>query len=119
MYGTCVNIGYTSRFTTYRQCTKCHILSHSTEKCACPPTYTHCHICGILNHTADQHAQKCAKSHRSIDCDCPIRCFNCVANGKPGEGHLSIDDFCPLKKNMRRELNVADPSYTNPQERLS
>jgi hypothetical protein len=33
-----------------------------------------------------------------------------VAAGKPGEGHLAIDDFCPLKKNMRRELN----QYTNP-----
>jgi hypothetical protein len=36
--------------------------------------------------------------------------------GKSGEGHLSIDDFCPLKKNMCQALNEADP--TNPHRSL-
>jgi hypothetical protein len=115
MYGTRVNVGYATRFTPFRQCAKCHVLSHSTEKCNRLPEYTRCHICGIPNHTADQHAQKCAtKTHRSLYCDCPIRCFNCVAHGKSGEGHLAIDDFCPLKKNMRHQLNQADPSNPHP-----
>ena len=117
MYGARISVAYATRFTPFRQCTKCHVLSHSTEQCQRPPTYTRCHICGIPNHTAEQHAQKCtSKTHRSLLCDCPIRCFNCVASGKTGEGHLSIDEFCPLKKNMRRALNDADP--TNPDRQI-
>jgi hypothetical protein len=115
MYGARVNVGYATRFTPFRQCAKCHVLYHSTEKCNRPPGYTRCHICGIPNHTADDHAQKCkANTHRSLLCDCPIRCFNCVANGKSGEGHLAIDEFCPLKKNKRRMMNQNDPTNTHP-----
>jgi hypothetical protein len=76
---------------------------HTTEECRHPADYIRCHICGIPNHTAKEHANKCAnkKKHSGLLCDCPVQCINCVYHGKPGKGHLAIDDRCPLKKSMR------------------
>jgi hypothetical protein len=103
MFGKRLTVSFTSKFTPFKQCARCHILSHTTEECRCPAEYVRCHICGIPNHTAKEHATKCAnkRKHSGILCDCPIQCINCVYHGKPGKGHLAIDDSCPLKKNMR------------------
>jgi hypothetical protein len=33
MFGAQINVGFASQFTTLHQCAKCHILSHSMERC--------------------------------------------------------------------------------------
>jgi hypothetical protein len=127
MFGQRLTVHFTSRFIPFRQCTRCHDLSHSIEDCKRTPGYSRCHICGRPGHTAWEHAQKCpdAKKHTGLLCDCPIQCFNCVYAGKPGTGHLAIDETCPLKKNMRPAANLPQPAtsqatvssqHTNPTE---
>ena len=112
MFGQRLTVHFTSRFIPFRQCARCHVLSHSTEDCKRAPEYTRCHICGHPGHTAQEHAQKCpdAKKHTGLLCDCPIRCFNCIYAGKPGTGHLATDETCPLKKNMRPVTNLPQPT---------
>ena len=109
-----LNVSFATTFTPFRQCDKCHVLSHSTERCPRPTDYVCCHLCGHPKHTAATYAQNCPNKarHRGLECDCPIKCFNCVYAGKSGEGHLVVDDFCPLKKNMRQEMNehAANPA---------
>jgi hypothetical protein len=103
MFGKQLTVSFTSKFIPFKQCAHCHILSHTTEECKHLTDYIHCHICGIPNHTAKEHATKCMnkKKHSGILCDCPIQCINCAYHGKPGKGHLAIDDSCLLKKCMR------------------
>jgi hypothetical protein len=103
MFGKRLTVSFMSKFIPFRQCTHCHILSHTTEECKCLAKYVRCHICGLPNYTAKEHTNKCSnkKKHSRILCDCPIQCFNCVYHGKPGKGHLAIDDRCPLKKFMQ------------------
>jgi hypothetical protein len=112
MFGQRLTVHFTSRFIPFRQCARCHVLSHSTEDCKRAAKYTRCHICGRPGHTAREHAQKCpdAKKHTGLLCDCPVKCFNCVYAGKPGTGHLAVDETCPLKKNMRPVANPPQPT---------
>jgi hypothetical protein len=103
MFGQRLTVNFATRFIPFRQCARCHVLSHSTEECCRAPGYTRCHICGELRHTAHEHMTKRPnhRKHTSLQCDCPIKCFNCIYAGKPGNGHLAIDKTCPLKRNMR------------------
>jgi hypothetical protein len=45
-------------------------------------------------------------------CDCPIQCFNCVYHNKPGKGHLTINDRCPLKKCMQNMTSTQTTATT-------
>jgi hypothetical protein len=114
MYGQRLTVNFTTRFTPFQQCARCHVLSHSTEDCKQAANYTCCHICRHPRHTAREHAQKCpnTKKHTGLLCDCPVRCFNCVYARKAGTGHLAIDDHCPLKKNMHPIINKPQPTNT-------
>ena len=111
MYGQQLTVHFTFRFTPFRQCAQCHVLSHTMMDCKRAADYTCCHICGRPGHTAQKHAQKCpdTKKHSGLLCNCPIRCFNCVYASKPGAGHLALDETCPLKKNMRPVTNPHSP----------
>ena len=102
MFGKRLTVSFISKFIPFQQCAHCHVLSHMTEECKHLAKYVCCHICGLPNHTTKEYANKCAnkKKHSGILCDCPIQCFNCVYHGKPGKGHLAIDDRCLLKKCM-------------------
>ena len=123
MFGARVNPSFSTRFITFNQCARCHVLSHATEECKRPATLTRCHICGIAKHTAKEHAHHCPnkKKHSSgLYCDCSLKCFNCIYAGKSEEGHLAINNNCPLKKNMQHfktlplNDNNTTPQITNP-----
>ena len=111
MFGDRLTVNFASRFTPFKQCARCHVLTHSTDECRRPKEYIRCHICGQPRHTAKDHATKCpdAKKHTSLLCDCPIKCFNCVYAGKLGTSHIATDDYCPLKKNMRHTSPTPPP----------
>jgi hypothetical protein len=102
MFGSRLTVHFATRFIPFKQCARCHMLSHTTNECHRPADYVHCHICGQPCHTAAEHRTKCPNvcQHRGLLCNCPQKCFNCVYANRPGTGHLAIDESCPLKKNM-------------------
>jgi hypothetical protein len=116
MFGARANPSFGTWFITFKQCSRCHILSHSTEECKHPVNYLCCHICGYTKHTAKDHAHNCPnkKKHSSgLYCNCPLKCINCVYAGKSGNGHLAINDNCPLKKNMQHFRPTPTTTPTN------
>jgi hypothetical protein len=115
MFRARVNPGSGTCFITFKQCTCCHVLSHSTEECKRPANYLCCHICGNAKHSAKDHTHNCLdkRKHSSrLHCNCPLKCINCVYTGKSGEGHITIDDNCPLKKNMHH-FKTPPPANNN------
>jgi hypothetical protein len=102
MFGGRLTVHFATRFIPFKQCTRCHVLSHTTDECRRPADYVCCHICCQPRHTAVEHRTKCPNVHqpRGLLCNCPQKCFNCVYANCLGTGHLAIDESCPLKKNM-------------------
>ena len=104
MYAKCVMIKWALPSYPFRQCGRCHNLTHPTERCARPLTFTHCGICRILGHAVATHSLKCLNraQHKTPLCDCPPKCFNCVRAKLNPLGHWAIDAACPLKKYTNR-----------------
>jgi hypothetical protein len=87
----------------FKQCTRCHTLSHLTECCNRLPSFVHCGKCGLNNHTMAEHSTKCHRQHAMPACDCLPTCFNCSKSGSNpvlGKGHYTTSTDCPLKKHM-------------------
>jgi hypothetical protein len=122
MFGGRLTVHFATCFIPFKQCTRCHMLSHMTDECRHPTDYVRCHICSQPCHTAAEHRTKCPNvcQHRGLLCDCPQKCFNCVYANHPGTGHLTIDESCPLKKNMQhtplssQTPDAVQPSLTTP-----
>jgi hypothetical protein len=98
----------------FKQCTRCHALSHPTEHCNRPPSFVRCGKCGLNNHTTAEHCTKCHRQHAMPACDCPPTCFNCSKSGSNpalGKGHYATSTDCPLKKHMLR-LSGSPPDPT-------
>src|ERR1700730_15622247 len=81
------------------QCSRCHKLRHSNERCLRPATFVRGRICSSP-HSARDHLSLCwtRLSHTTQDrCNCPLKCFNCKDAGKPETGHHAYDHMCPLR----------------------
>jgi hypothetical protein len=102
-YGVRVSVRHATPSYPFRQCTRCHELSHSTERCTRPPTFSRCAACGSSGHTSITHKPNCRRRHSMPGCDCPPWCFNCNRANLTTVGHISMDDSCPLKKHMHRD----------------
>lgn len=61
--------------TPFKQCQRCHLLTHFTAQCNRPADYKRCGICGEEGHTAGNHqSAHCGGKHSTITCSCPRTC---------------------------------------------
>jgi hypothetical protein len=98
----------------FTQCTRCHRLNHTTDKCRLPNTTSVCSHCGSLNHKSAQHKLQCKETHDGPSCSCPPRCFLCRnARKTPSQftGHTALDPSCPLRRYTFTPSGTTD---TNP-----
>jgi len=112
MYAQRVNVRITVNSRPYKQCARCHWLTHTVEQCTRPADFKRCGHCGEVGHLTREHqAMHCRGAHSTITCPCPHKCFNCTRAGKQSAGHSAIDDNCPLKKHLRRDSPTHPPFF--------
>ena len=102
-YGVCVTVRCGIPSYPFRQCSRCHELSHSTEACSRLADVHQCAACGQTGHVLSEHKSNCRQHNASPGCNCALWCFNCNRAKKNPVRHIATDDACPLKKDMRRE----------------
>jgi hypothetical protein len=85
----------------FNQCTRCHQLNHTIDRCRLPSTASVCSHCGSHKHKSAQHKLLCKDVHDGPSCSCPPKCFLCRnARKSPAQfiGHTALDSACPLRR---------------------
>jgi len=86
------------------ECSHCHRLGHTTQRCSLPKTRLVCPICG-QNHKEEEHTAKCPNvaNHIGTACSCPPVCINCnrAKKSHQAKGHRASSPSCPLRSNYR------------------
>jgi hypothetical protein len=109
MFRSFVTIRPFENCPSFSQCQHCLRLGHSVDHCNKPSTLIICPHCGGL-HSASEHTFWClnANKHRGWQCNCPPSCFLCCEKRKPGGGHNTLSNGCPLQSLHCSSLTESD-----------